>query len=210
MTEWLGMDRKKTVIAPDSGEALFQQNGRLVVRREIQRRNGFAATSFANQGGPILAIFNGGPGGSTPLPWGGVQTNTPTGTITTFTNPVMRWAGVRVLKPIINVCALYGPYSFNGTTSQLGAQALPADGTACGGTVTVTCNEAGGGYSWTNFGYSFIVNADLPPIISTACLANATVSAIIPPGTKNITWDITGGCSGGAIPGTWALTITTP
>ena len=209
MTTWLGMDRKRTPVAPDAGEALFQQNGRLFVQRELQRRNGYAATSFAPQSTPILAIFCGSPGGGTPVPWMGTLTNTPTGQITAAINPLMLWGGGFV-PPVIGSCALYGPYIAQGTTSQLGTQNLPADGTACAGTVTVSCTESGGGQGWTNYGYQFIITADLPQILNTACLANSGASAVIPKGTKVIGWDITGGCNGGSVPGTWVITITTP
>lgn len=213
MTTWQGMNRKTTPIGMDAGDAYLQQNGRLFVKREIQRRNGYSATNFAPQSTPILAIFCGGPGGGTPDPWAGVLTNTPgsppTGNIITLGRPKII-IGLGPKPPIIAACALYGPYTFTNSTSQLGSQSLPADGTACAGTVTVSCTESGGGQGWTNYGYQFIVNADLPQIINTACLSNAGTSATFPKGTKTITWDITGGCAGGSIPGTWTLKITTP
>lgn len=101
------MDRKKTPIADDAGEAFFQQNGRLVVNRELQRRNGMAATTFAQQASPILAIVNGGPGGGTPGPWTIIQPSN--GSLVGFQSPTMRWTEGGFLPPLIVQRAL--PYS---------------------------------------------------------------------------------------------------
>ena len=120
MTTWTGMDRKKTPIADDAGEAFFQQNGRLVVNRELQRRNGMAATTFAQQASPILAIVNGGPGGGTPGPWTVIQPSN--GSLVGFQSPTMRWTEGGMIPP--QFVAPTNPYSlsFNPTSiTSLGA-----------------------------------------------------------------------------------------
>ena len=208
LNDWKGVNRKVTAMWPDSTLAFYQQNLRMRVKGELQRRNGMAQGNIAKQATAVLGILPvsapQGPG-TIVIPSNGTVVGFPTTPIMAFTDGAPR-------PPIIvgGVCNIYGPYSVSGTTSTMSTQDLPAS-LSCPGTVTVIGQESSSqGQAPPPYGYQFVISAGATVILSTGCLVNSGSSVTIPAGTTQIAWDITGACAGGGTPGNWYLFITSP
>ena len=210
LTDWKGIKANLTGFWPDSTYAVTQQNLRMRVRGELQRRNGMAQSNVATQASAVYGILPvSAPQGS------GTIVIPNNGTVQGYAaTPIMAFTDGGPRPPIIvgGVCNIYGPYSFSGTTSTMSTQDLPAS-LSCPGTVTVIGQESssqGQQQAPPPYGYQFVISAGPTVILSTGCLVNSGSSVAIPAGTTQIAWDITGACAGGGTPGNWYLFITSP
>ena len=57
LNDWKGVNRKVTAMWPDSTIAFYQQNLRMRVKGELQRRNGMAQGNIAKQATAVLGIL---------------------------------------------------------------------------------------------------------------------------------------------------------
>lgn len=82
-----GISRKVTDILTDVGESFFQQNGRMLVDQELQRRHGFAASSLPQASGKIIGIA------CAYTPNGPVVITQTAGILIGTRNPLAKWSG---------------------------------------------------------------------------------------------------------------------
>jgi hypothetical protein len=205
--DWAGINRKITPIGGPMGISFYQQNTRMRVDKECQRRLGMCSTNLPPAGAAIIglaAAFT--PNG--PI----VASLTPTDVIGA-TNPLPMWRELYLVPPQGDpvTCTLWGPFNDSGTGAAAGGHNPPAG--SCPGTVTFSAAEAGGGGSGgggTDYGYSAVVTANGVPILTTGCLVNAGAFGSIPAGTTVLAYTVTAGCAGGSTPGSWSLDFTSP
>jgi hypothetical protein len=209
-TAWAGINRKFTPIGRDNGESYFQANTRMNVVGELRRRHGMAASGLPQLGygvaGLVTAWTANGPV---------IVQYSPTNILTGFNALKALWGDV-VLPPIVGSnCVIMQTLSDAGTTSKNSQLNPPSN--VCQGTILVIGSESSQGQGQGqggNYGYQFQIECfgPLGLIITynTACLVNQGTTFPLPNGTINVSYDITGGCSGGDQPGNWSIQITTP
>lgn len=202
MGTWNGVNVMYSPLADEGDFCEYLQCVRLRQQGEMQRRWGYQNTGIAKQG-RVLNIA-----GANPVGGGFVIFEQPSGAVVGFeTPPPARPRQPR--KPIVTnpVCTIY-TQSANGTTGTTAPFTLPVN--ACAGTLSVSGTENGGRARGDDYGYSFVATADGNPLLSSGCLVNAGSFATIPAGTLAVSVVVTAGCSGGATPGTWAISVTSP
>lgn len=205
--DWAGMNRKITPIGGPGGISYYQQNTRMRVDKELQRRLGMCSTNLPPAGAAIIGLATAYTANG-PI----VASLTPTDLIGGV-DPLPMWRELYLRRPRGDplTCTLWGPFHDSGATSSAGGHAPPAG--SCSGTVTFTATEFGGGRSGgggSDYGYSAVVTANGVPILTTGCLVNSGAFGIVPAGTTVLAYTVIGGCAGGATPGTWALDFTSP
>jgi hypothetical protein len=206
--DWLGVNRKVYPVWRDGALAIYQQNLRMRVHGELQRRNGMASSNVAKQATPIYNLIPvadpSGPG-IIIVPQGGTVVVQPG-------SPIPKWIHVRPIIPIGSSCTLMQPFTDTGPGS-ISTSMNPPPG-VCTGTITCTGVEGGSGQGYIPYGYLFVVvtynGATITNTYSSACLINQGQSFALPLGTTMVQYNVTGGCNGGFTQGTWTLGITTP
>lgn len=197
MTAWEGTNRKTTPIGGPPGVSYYQQNTRMHVDQEIQRRLGMAASSLPSAGAGIIGI-------ATAFTANGpiIVTLTPS-TVIGDVDPLPKWRERYLVPPVGATCAIWGPFVASGNFSGgAGTFTLPA-ALSCAGTLTFTVVDTNGGG-----GYGMSCGAT-----GGACLPNGSQSVAIAAGTTSIGWGVSGGCNFGPSSPTnptWTLTATQP
>lgn len=206
--DWLGVNRKVYPVWRDGALAIYQQNLRMRVHGELQRRNGMASSNVAKQATPIYNLIPvaapSGPG-IIVVPQGGTVIGQ-TGSI------IALWNHAKPIIPVGYVCTMFATLTDTGTTSKNSLVNPPSD--SCAGTITIQGYEASGRSGTGNYGYSFAIEcfgpAGLLATYNSACLVNQIASYAMPATTITVTYDVTGGCAGGMTPGTWGIAVSTP
>lgn len=204
--DWAGINRKVTPIGGPMGSSFYQQNTRMRVDQEVQRRLGMASTNIPPSSAAIIGLA------AAYTPNGPIVISLTPIEVNGMADPLPRWRERYLVRPRGDpvTCTLWGPFSASGTVSAGGNFVLPA--TACQGTVTFTSTEAGGGRRGgsSDYGYSVVVTAGGVPILSSGCLVNSGAFGSVPLGTLLVAYTVTGGCSGGSTPGNWSISVTSP
>ena len=208
LTDWKGQNSKISAVWPDSTIASTQINLRMRVVGELQRRNGMAASNVAVQAGAVLGII---PVINPSSPSGNGIIVLPTGgSVQGYASPKAMWSDALPLIPIGSSCNLFATLTDAGVTSKNSQVNPPTD--SCAGTITFQAIEAGG--QGASYGYQVTVECFGPGGLivtyTSACLINQTVAYVMPAGTTNVSYDVTGGCNGGSTPGTWGIAVSTP
>lgn len=212
---WLGIIRDTTDVDPRPGVSHVQFNTRMQVANELQRRWGYLSSAIAKQSGPILGIAsaNGANGNFVTFDLG-ASTQGFTGTGSTGIDvlpPQPPGPKKRKPKGDRGTCTIWGPFSDGGTAGVSSTFMLPAG--SCPGTVHFTSAEAGGSGGsggGSDYGYSVTVLADGVAILTSGCVVNDGSTGVIPAGALVLSYTVTAGCAGGAIPGSWSISATTP
>jgi hypothetical protein len=205
--DFAGINRKITPIGGPMGISYYQQNTRMRVDKEIQRRLGMCSTNLPKANAAIIGLA------AAYTPNGPIVASlTPTDVIGAA-DPLPMWREMYLRGPRGDpvTCTIWAPHSDSGTSGTSNGFALAAGG--CPGTVTFSCAEAGGGGSGgggTDYGYSILVNADGVPILTSGCLVNSGAFAAIPANTLLLSYTVTAGCAGGSTLGSWSLNFTCP
>lgn len=210
--KWAGINRRLSPVAEVPGVSEYQQNTRMRVAGELQRRWGFQSTSIAKQAGAILNIASAYPAGGNYLTFDVAQSVGANGGTLGGIGPIppppvqpprRRRPGVTVAP---GFCITWGPVTNSGTTTTTDGFSIVPN--SCAGTLVVVATESERRSS--SYGYQFTVTANAVPILTTGCLVNAGTSAVIPAGTTTIAYTVTGGCAGGSTEGDWSMTFTCP
>jgi hypothetical protein len=205
--DFAGINRKITPIGGPMGISYYQQNTRMRVDKEIQRRLGMCSTNLPPASAAIIGLA---PAYTANGP---IVVTMTLADVIGAANPLPMWRELYLVKPHGDplTCTLWGPFNDSGTTGAAGGHNPPVG--SCQGTVTFTATEFGGGRSGgggSDYGYSVVVTANGVPILTTGCLVNSGAFGSIPLGTTVLAYTVTGGCSGGSVPGTWSLDFTSP
>jgi hypothetical protein len=133
---WGGIDQQLSKVADKPGVSDYQQNTRMVVTGELQRRPGMAPANFSPTGGSALGMVGAFP---TSGPYGCVVDAT--GSVSGFpiTGPI--WEPPKLKPPILqgNAWNIFGSASVGFSDgNQFGVVATGTQPTQCGGSITIT------------------------------------------------------------------------
>ena len=205
--DWLGVNRKVYPVWRDGALAIYQQNLRMRVHGELQRRNGMASSNVAKQATPIYNLLPvAAPSGP------GIIVVPSGGNVIGAGPPTMSWHDSQPMIPIGSSCTLMQPFTDTGPGS-ISTSMFPPAG-VCAGTITCTGVEGGSGQGYIPYGYLFVVvtynGATITNTSTSGCLINQGQQFALPAGTTRVQYNVTGGCNEGLTEGTWTLGITTP
>ncbi len=96
MTDWKGMNVKRTPVFPDSTLAQLAQNQRFKIKGEMQRRPALAASNLEQLGDPVLSLWQG-------ADFGDYVISQTSGNLYGDRDPNMLWGETRLIPPIIIV-----------------------------------------------------------------------------------------------------------
>lgn len=210
--KWRGVTAKSSPVDDTPGVSEYQQNTRMRIEGELQRRWGMMSSAIAKQAGPIYNIASGSPASGNLITFGVFNAAGPSASVNGFgPPPVPPWQPPKRRKPIVpppGSCTIWGPFSDAGTTGATNSYVLPAG--SCSGTVSVSGMESADRSRTDNYGYSFTVTADAVLILSSGCLINSGAFIAIPPGALAISVVVTAGCAAGSLVGSWSISVTSP
>ncbi len=146
MTQWSGTNVKATPIGAQDGVSLWQQNTRMWVNGELQRRHGMAASNVPPSTNGIIGMATAfTPNG--PI----ILQNDGQGTITGFQQPVAKWGDKYVIRPTGGAGGPAAPTIVAITATPSSPQPYPAGVIAFAPIITYDGLSGPLLYSWAQF-----------------------------------------------------------